>query len=809
MSPHRIHSILLVFTLTALISSGCGTYRNATAYFNTYYNASHLFDQAVAELEKAPQPARDSNYFAPYKTPGGTVKKFESVIEKGSKVIQFHGESGYVQDAILMIGKSYLYQNETESAGRKFKELLDNFQGSDKVPEARLWYAKSLYMGKNDEEALVAVKELTAAGQSEIDGLEVDDDLLLEGLMLEAQIYADRGEAEIAGKTLDRIRTLDGDGRLKAIAQYQLGMVNEMTGAYSAAAAAYDAVSEYSPDADMTFNAKLQKGVMLSMGGEHERALETFDEIIEWPLKKTQSALVDFEIANTYWAMGDSAAAFTLYDIIDSSYKKTDAAARAYFKRGDILQHTYLQLEGAKEYYGKARTEYPASRVTAEARVRFTSLDRYFKTHASLAKDDSLFYAMLHTDSSGAVSGPGALAEDTVAAAGNGGIAESGTAPDQGTTVTDGTTQQTPPGQLQAIEGLSIRALRAIPRHLVADPEAITGLAENVGGRGGPGTPPAARVEGGKPSPGGKGKSKPPAPAPKIPQKAALSPEKLAEKIAAESYELGGILLLDLGLPDSALMYYKQIVYDHPTSVLVPKALYAISEVHRTLGDSAMVDSLYDLILEEHPRTEYADQVRKTRGLDTVEAVDSPDLARYREAEAKLFGDDPEGALAAFREIYETSSDSVVRPKACYAIGWIFENMLVELDSAEYWYKRLMKYYPASEYAANAKPRVVVRGDTSKLKDYVKIKEIRAIPKPKRGTLGLIPTGKVPVTETQIVKDPKDLTLDDVDYYDEELDVDPDDEDDEDVEEDDESVDPDDPGRTGGVSGPDILHLRR
>ncbi len=812
MSPPRIHSILLVFTLTALISSGCGTFRNATAYFNTYYNASHLFDQAVAELEKAPQPARDSNYFAPYKTPAGTVKKFESVIEKGSKVIQFHGESGYVQDAILMIGKSYLYQNETESAGRKFKELLDNFQGSDKVPEARLWYAKSLYMGKNDEEALIAVKELTAAGQSEIDGLEVDDDLLLEGLMLEAQIYADRGEAEIAGKTLARIRTLDGDGRLKAIAQYQFGMVNEMTGAYTDAAAAYDAVSDFSPDTDMKFKAKLQKGVMLSMAGEHERALETFDEIIEWPLKKTQSALVDFEIANTYWAMGDSAAAFTLYDIIDSSYKKTDAAARAYFKRGDILQHTYLQLEGAKEFYGKARSEYPASPVTAEARVRFTSLDHYFKTHASLAKDDSLFYAMVHTDSGGTVARPGSLTEDTAASTGKSGITEAGAAPDRGAPVTEGETQQTPRGQLQAIGGLSMRALRAIPRHLVADPEdagVLTGLAENGAGGGEPGSPPAARSEEGKPSPGGKGKTKTPPPAPKTPPKAALTPEKLAEKIAAERYELGGVLLLDLGLPDSALMYYEQIVRDHPTSVLVPKALYAISEVHRTLGDSAMVDSLYDLILAEHPRTEYAGQVRKTRGLDTVEAVDSPALARYREAEAKLFGDDPDGALAMFREIYETTTDSVVRPKACYAIGWVFENVVVELDSAESWYKRLMKSYPSSEYAANAKPRVLVRGDTSKLKDFVKIKEIRAIPKPTRKALGLIPTGKVPVTATQNVKDPKDLTLDDVDYYDEELDVDPDDEDEGDNEDDGEPDDPDDPGGAGGASGPDILYLRR
>jgi TolA-binding protein len=802
MSPPRIHSIIAILLLSAMVISGCGTYRNATAYFNTYYNASHLFDLAVAELAKAPQPARDSNYFAPYQTPAGTVKKFESVIEKGSKLIQFHGESGYVQDAILMIGKSYLYQNETESAARKFKELIDNFQGSDKIPEARLWYAKSLYMGKNDEEALVAVKELTAAGQSQIEGIEVDDDLLLEGLMLEAQIYADRGESGIAAKTLARIGTLEGDGRLKAIAQYQLGSVYEATGVYPEAAAAFNMVSEFSPDPDMAFNAKLREGVMLSNAGEHNRALETFDEIIEWPLKTTQSALVDLEIANTYWEMGDSAAAFILYGIIDSSYRKTDAAARAYYKRGDIFEHRYLQLDSAMVYYGKARTEFPASSITAGAVRRYTSLDHYFKTHASLAKDDSLWYVALHTDSSGALPDSAALVEQSL--------------PDAKATADPGSADPvvalTPArelagassaaGQLLAIDNLSMRALRGTPRHLVADPEDPESGAPPGGNDGGSKDPESALA--GLTGPGktdvkgkGGGDPKKTAPAAKAPAKPTISPEKQGEKVAAARYELGGILFLDLGLVDSALLYYGLIVRDHPASPLVPKAVYAMSEVHRTLGDSSIVDSLYDLLLAEYPRTEYADQVRRSRGMDTTEAVDSPALVRYREAESLLSGEDPDRALTEFKAIYATTTDSVIRPKACYAVGWIYENLVLRLDSAGAWYDRLLKEYPASVYAANARPRVEVKKDTSKLKDYVKINEIKAIPKPQKKALGLIPTENAGGAKGILPGgvDQAGQNDDEDDYYDPEKDIDPDDEIDPDEEvdpDDEEPADPDD-----------------
>ncbi len=789
----------LTLCVTALfLLAGCGTYRNMTAYFNTYYNASHLFDQAVLELEKAPQPARDSNYFAPFKTPPGTIKKFESVIEKGSKLIQFHGESGYVEDAILMIGKSYLYQNETESASRKFKELLDNFRESDKIPEAKLWYAKALYMGKNDEEALVAVKELTAAGQAQDGGADVDDDFLLEGLMLEAQIYADRGETDIAARTLSRIGTLDGDGRLKAIAQYQLGTVYEQTGSYTESAAAFGLVDEYSPSPDMSFNAKLRRGVMLTSAGRPEEALESFDEIIALPLKKEQSALVDLEIANTYWSMGDSAAAFILYDIIDSTYKKTDASARAYFKRGDIHEHDYLDLKKARQYYDKARKEFPASRITTEAGYRFTSLDHYFKTHASLAKDDSLFTVALHTDSAGNVVLPegfaGATHRDSA------GVLQPEATDGSGEETADlglseGTVQN---GQLQRIETLSMRVLRGIPRHFILDPEEqgverdtpperdlaqVTGTPPAKAGTGGKGAGGPAGKPAGK---GGKGQEKA---KPKEP----LSPEKLEAKIVASEYELGGILFLDLNLPDSALLYYGTIVRDHPESPLVPKAMYAMSEVHRTLGDTAVVDSLYDVLLADYPATEYAEQVRRTRGLDTTGSVDSPAMASYRRAEQMLLDGQTDSALSGFKMLYAATSDSVIRPKACYAVGWILENVRFELDSADAWYKKLLKEYPSSVYAGSAEPRVAVKGDTSKLKTYVKFDEIKPIAKPKRNILGLIK--KEGAAAGQPVPGSLNQADDEDDYYDPDKDIDPDDEIDEEDEEDPPEEDEDDPGR--------------
>ncbi|HLF14835.1 MAG TPA: tetratricopeptide repeat protein, partial [Bacteroidota bacterium] len=453
-----------------LTLSGCGTYRNATAYFNTYYNADRLFDEAVAEMLKSPQTARDSNYFAPYKVPQAVVTKFEKVIEKGSRVIQFHGESGYVEDAIMMIGKSYLHQNETESAAGKFRELLDNFPESDKRAEARLWLAKALYQGRNDEEALTAAKEL-AAPNAEGDEEEIPGDILLEITMLEAQIYSDRGEFAQAAATLGRIESIGGEGQLKAIAQYQLGTVYEKTGDYARAGDAYGLVREFSPTPAMSFNARLRQGVMLSMAGHPDEALETFDEIIAWPLKPEQSGLVDLEIANAYWVRGDSAAAFTLYDIIDSTYRKSDASARSYFKRGEIFEKQYRDLARARKYFEQAKGEFPASPVTQPAAARFTSLDRYLKTHDRLAKDDSTLQAILHPDTLGtrgdSLPSTAGIAPDSS----DGGLKVNRTNPDDfaADTIRPERVDRPAPTMISS-DNLSMRAIRNRPRHLVPDP---------------------------------------------------------------------------------------------------------------------------------------------------------------------------------------------------------------------------------------------------------------------------------------------------------------------------------------------------
>lgn len=821
MAARRVTAVLLPAIAGALLLAGCGTYRNLTAYFNTYYNASQLFDQAVEELLKTPQPARDSNYFAPYRLTSALTGKFEKVIEKGSRIIQFHGESGYVEDAIMLIGKSYLYQNETESAAGKFRELLENFPGSGKRHEARLWLARALYQGKDTDEALAIARETAAGMVGGGEEGETPGDILLEMTMLEAQIHSDRGDFAQAAAALARAVDADAGGELKAVARYQLGTLHERTGDYVPAAEAYRSVLDHGPTPAMRFNARLRQGVMLSMSGRPEEALETFDEIISWPLRPEQSALVDLEIANAYWNRGDSAAAFTLYEIVDSTYKRTDAAARSYYRRGEILEKDYRKLAEARKFYEKAKGEHAASAVTQPAAARFTSLDHYVRTHQRLAADDSTLRGLLRRDSLGLAgdsAAPGGTAADSarvdstataVASTELAGPADEDGREAGGRAEPPARTGLPPPQRrapaLLTSENLSMRQIRSRPRHLVPDPEDPDDplLAEADDATPGRPEDALAGTPGGKG--GGAGAAPPSGQQAKPVPRTTLTPEALSARIAESRYELGGILLLDLNLPDSALHYYELLVAEQPESPLVPKTLYAMSEARRVLGDSAAVDSLQEVLLTDHGETEYADQVRKFRGLDTTAVRESDDALRYRAAEEALFGGDSTAALAAFRSLADSSGDSTVTPKAVYAVGWIYENILLDLDSAESWYKRVLRDHPSSAYAAGVEARVAVRGDSSKLKQYVKIKEIQPIPKPQKKLTTKIatgaqqPAGTLPPAGADPTKLPPGA-VDDDEYYDpgpdEDEEEDPDDgeEDSDDFQDED-----DDPGRTAAL----------
>ena len=153
----------------ALFLYGCGVWGDFTTYFNLYYNTNHLFNEAESSIQ---QDRADLFATTLPKIKAGDDQKLQKVIEKCSKILQFSSDSRFVDDALLILGKSFYYQENYLKATREFDELLQTQPDSDLRLEAQLWLGKSQLRLNRDTEALATLKkvreEATAQEENEI-----------------------------------------------------------------------------------------------------------------------------------------------------------------------------------------------------------------------------------------------------------------------------------------------------------------------------------------------------------------------------------------------------------------------------------------------------------------------------------------------------------------------------------------------------------------------------------------------------------------------------------------------------------------
>ena len=774
---HYLHVILCISGLTLL--AGCSTYHNVTAYFNTYYNAKKVFGEAVREVEKTPQKDRDTNYFRPYVIPKAVAGKFEKVIEKCSKVIQLYPQSSFLDRSLIMIGQSYVYRGETESAIRKFREFLENFPSSSLRFESKLWLAIALYQSGKSDESLLTLRELipevTAAGE---------DDMVVLGMMLEAQIMVDREEYEEAIISYEKGMDVSADDDLISRLHYYRAQCYERLNRHRQAAEAYARVPEYTKDFAREFQARLKSGAMQVASGDYDAAFQTFSDLSSEKLKNDERGLVELERARTYMTIGDTVKAFELYETIDSTYKRTDAAAKAYYERGEMYDRYYSDYPRAKFYYEKAKAEFPASEVAPLAQKKLITFIQYFKIHENLDKYDSLLVLALTPDSvlqqadssaiidslsgdvidspadsviksvasgedtisvnpdekdvavlplSDSLAIASAQKSDTLFRSDSLLTAESKVSPVEirapgdsliaktDTTKEDSVSKIT--GQKDAVvlpvsDSLAIASAQKSDTLFRRD-SVITAESK---------VPPVEiRAPGDSLTAKSDTTKKVKEAAPKA-VKQPLSPDSLRSIIAKNKYELASLFFLQINHYDSAVVWYRHLVDEYPTSEYIPRSLYALSEIERSRGDTTAVDSLYSLILSRYDTTEYARMVKINRGIEVESTGEDSAENDFRRAETLLFSDDTTGAIRAYAGVADKYPGSPVAPKALYAVGWILENYCSLNDSAFFWYKRLLKEYPASRYAAEVKAKVSVKENPEKLSEFIKINEIKAVP---------------------------------------------------------------------------------
>jgi len=359
-----------VLGLMLLGTAGC-------AYFNTFYNAKQAFKEGERLREAG--GAGDASY--------------RRAIDKCQSLLRYHPDSGYVDDALFMLGLSHFHLREYVQSQASFTDLVERFPESEFV-ERSWFYIGMAGLRLGDRGAAVAAFD-------ELERLYPKSRLLMEAEYRSAEVELSNNY-DTARTELTAFIDKYPRSEFARQAQVQVARTYFDQARYQEATTAYEAALARGLPKDLEYEAKLHialslreqaeiilsdpslyeardlpKGLMIDLGqgeveftptntlsdsaiAERQRAEAMLEEAAQQLLdmrkqaeKLKNLAQHDIEIAVTRALQGSPGKAIADLDVIARSNLRADAAATAYYEIGEIHRRQG-ELDRARDSYNEA-----------------------------------------------------------------------------------------------------------------------------------------------------------------------------------------------------------------------------------------------------------------------------------------------------------------------------------------------------------------------------------------------------------------------------------------------------------------------
>ncbi|MCX6164772.1 MAG: hypothetical protein NTU73_07945, partial [Ignavibacteriae bacterium] len=362
-------------------------------FFNKFYQALVDYDEALTDYRASTITAYNRRLDSLNITPpisSVAKEKLTKVLERCSKIIQYNKSTRFLDDAVLLIGKSYFYMGEYLQAERKFSEFLSKLTKSDLYDEAILYLGKTkLKLGKNADAEVILSNLLKSTNDNEIKS-EIYQDLA--GLSISKNDY--QGAIDFFVKSIE----LTKDKEKKAEKQYILAKVYSLfkpAEAFTEYRKSYDLTSDF----DLLFYSRLNEAKSLNVIGKTNEAFEILDRLNgkyrDYPDLKQ---LVELEIANTYYFQKKYNEAKTKYFDVIIEYPGTKACADAYYHLAYYAENVKNNYLYAYVNFKKVSETNSASDFSGVSAKRTIVLDKYFSLLAVVKDTTKIVYPDNETD---------------------------------------------------------------------------------------------------------------------------------------------------------------------------------------------------------------------------------------------------------------------------------------------------------------------------------------------------------------------------------------------------------------------------
>ena len=706
--------ILLLSSLILL--TGCSMWDNFTTYFNLYYNADELFQKSEKQII---EQKKDLFATEPPAIPPAAGAELQKVIEKCSNILQFSPNSSYVEDALMMLGKSFYYQKNYLKGKRKFEELISSQPNSNYILEARLWIGKCDMRLRNYSDGLTILKDVR--NESIEEG---EDEFMQEAFIEEIVYYKSVLDYTTAIQTANELLAVSDDDKINAIVWNEVGNLNVTIKDYPAAVKAYQNVFEYSPDYELEVTAKINLGKTLREIGENQEALTLFEDMRSEDKYLDKYSDIDLQIGITESMLGKYDEAINQLTIVDTTYKNTPNSAVAKYEIASVYEYGLNQLDSAAVYYKKASVSQLPKEYISLARDKDRLFTRYISLRNGLNKyDKQLFYLEnpeeFKKDSALYVQDSLAIAEEIANAkefqeswAGlsdllvgtedtTGYYQDSVTVANLLVNIYKDSLQNITKDTIfskirnpQPDDSIFVAQFDSMFTNRTFDPNAKQKLEQEKRER----ETLANQLTASLPDTL-KFKNNPP-------RRPKISEDSLKTLLAKNQLDLGNLFLSEFDMPDSAYKYYYSNLTEYQNNLYYATSMFAMGSYYLTVENQKSADSLFNIIYDNYKNESIVNAAAVKLGKPLIDLNYDPALEQYKQAENLIFSGEYSSALFELQKIPNDFPKSAIAPKAIYASGWIEENELDNPEAAVEFYDTLIARYPASDYVRIVAPKI-------------------------------------------------------------------------------------------------------
>lgn len=613
---------------------------SSCAYYNTFFNAKQIYEQA----QKKNRSTKN------VKGSGESKTAYKKTIKKCWKLIDFYGDSSkYADDALMLIGKSHYQLGEYEKAERIFEQFIPKYPDSKLVPEAKLWLARTYVKLDKDPLALNLLKNFFQENKT-------TKKIAAQVFYVLGELYIKTGEKEKAIESLNKCIKIADNDELAGGAQYLIAKNFFDLGEYENAIAAFKKTHKHELPVMQYFYSLMYQIDALDSLGRYDKSEVLLKKMLRDDRFKNQFGIIETRLVNVYERQ-KAPISFIVesYHEIMNKYKKTEGAALASFSLAQVFEYDLGKLDSAKFYYENVKKQYSRTEIAAEAESRRKLLNEYLKIHDQIVQDKLDLKRLAAGDSMTTV----ATMDSTKNTSENNPFLPKNTANNTNEDNINTNTETAGVYENKANQDKTNRKRPTINKNTAARKKKVKK---------------AVKLR---------------------------KPEEINKSLNKNSYALGEYFLLKYENYDSAEIAFKHYINTFEDSLLVPKALYSLYYLYSVIHkDTVKSDSIKTIIISDYPNTVYA---KKLLGIKTDEKT--PDLLqvelikKFNTAEDLFSRQQYDEAVNTFLEIAGQDSADIYGEKSLYAVAYIYEKYIDNVDSAVYYYKKLMEEYPGTKYA--------------------------------------------------------------------------------------------------------------